>query len=134
MNWIDRFWIHFFQAALMSPLLASEAWQALSTNARRFVDFLMIEHMNHAGTENGRLKATYGQLEAFGFHPSLITAAIAQAEDVGLVECHRGGMRVATTYTLTWFATDVHTPPSNKWKRFKNQKSAYKAEGSKPQK
>jgi hypothetical protein len=117
---------------LTRELLASDAWQPLSINARRFMDFLLIEHMNHAGTENGRLKATYAQLEAFGLSSRLIASAIEEAEKVGLIECHRGGMRVATTYTLTWFATDIYTPPSNKWARFQKQKSARRSEGSKP--
>jgi hypothetical protein len=109
---------------LTRELLSSEAWRSLSINARRFIDFLLIEHMNHAGTENGRLMATYAQLESHGLHPNKIKPAIDDCEQRGLVECQRGGMRVATTYRLTWLPDRDGTPASNNWKIFKTQKSA----------
>ena len=80
----------------------TDRWCTLSINARRFIDFVMIEHMRHGGRANGFLKATYDQLEAHGIGRRLIRPAIAEAEAAGFVECHRGGMRVATLYGLTW--------------------------------
>lgn len=114
---------------LTRELLTSAAWRSLRINGRRFIDFLMLEHMAHAGTENGRLKATYAQLNAFGIPKVKINEAIAEVEGVGLVECKRGGQRVATTYTLTWLPIDGLTPATNKWRRFQNQKSAPTSEG-----
>jgi hypothetical protein len=111
---------------LTRELLTSDAWQSLTLNGRRFVDFLMIEHMNHAGTENGNLRATRRQLDHFGITTHRISEVIAEAETAGLVDCQRGGMRVATTYRLTFYALPDGTPPTNRWKRFmapKNQKS-----------
>jgi hypothetical protein len=104
---------------LTRELVASPAWRSLGINARRFMDFLMIEHMNHAGTENGQLKATYKQLETFGLSANHIARAIADCEDAGLIDCYRGGMRVATTYTLTWLSTSALAPASNRWKGYK---------------
>ena len=117
---------------LTREMLASQAWRSLSINARRFMDFLLIEHMNHAGTENGGLKATYQQLEQFGLHANKISAAIVDCEKAGLIASERGGMRVATTYTLTWLPSRHDTPASNKWKQFKVQKSTRTSEGNKP--
>ena len=51
---------------LTRDLLESPAWNALSPNARKFIDFLLIEYMAHAGFENGALVATYDQLAEFG--------------------------------------------------------------------
>lgn len=119
-------------AWLTRELLESDAYQSLAINARRFIDFLLIEHMNHAGRENGKLKATHAQLRTFGLSANSVVPAIAQAEAVGLVECHRGGMRVATTCTLTFYPMLNGTPASNRWKLYrapvKNQKSALKIE------
>jgi hypothetical protein len=38
-------------------VIESEAWRSLNINARRFLDFLMIEHMSHGGRANGKLGA-----------------------------------------------------------------------------
>ncbi len=51
---------------LTRELLASATWRAMSANTARLIDFLLVEHMNHAGTENGNLKATHEQLRAYG--------------------------------------------------------------------
>ena len=47
---------------LETKLLYSPAWKSLSITARRVLDFLMVEHCEHGGHENGRLKAPYDQL------------------------------------------------------------------------
>jgi hypothetical protein len=107
---------------LPRDLVRSDAWRSASINARRFIDFLMLEHMGKGGRENGKLKAPYRQLQAFGIAARFISGAISEAERLGLVECHRGGMRVATTYSLQWLdangATDAAGP--NPWRAFCN--------------
>ena len=119
---------------LTREILASDAWKSLGVNARRFLDFLLIEHMNHAGTENGNLRATYGQLEAFGVGAKYVSAAIAEAEAVGLIDAHRGGMRTATIFTLTWLPDRDGAPATDRWKRTRNQKSAPQLTGRLPPK
>ena len=64
---------------LTRELLASDTWRALGINARRFVDFLMLENMAHGGKENGRLKAPYEQLETFGVGARYLADAIREA-------------------------------------------------------
>lgn len=109
---------------LTRELLLSDAFRSLGIHARRFIDALLVEHMNHAGTENGNLKATYGQLTAAGRSSRRdVVRGIAEAEEKGLVDCRRAGMRVATTYTLTWLPSRDGSPATNRWKGYQIQKS-----------
>ena len=105
---------------LPRELLLSDAWRSLGINGRRFIDFLFIEHMGHGGRENGRLKAPYRQLEDRGVGARHLADTIRDVEVRGLVDCHRGGRRVATTYALTWFRLHDGTPPSNRWRDFRD--------------
>jgi hypothetical protein len=104
-------WCWYTQTMLVSP-----AWRALGLNTRRLIDFLCVEHMNHAGQENGRLRATYNQLETYGLTRELIAPAIAEAEALGFLEVMEKQMRVASKYRLTFYATHDHKPPTNDWK------------------
>ncbi len=105
---------------LTRELLASAAWRARSINTIRLVDFLCVEHMNHAGTENGNLKATYDQLVAYGLTRSEIRMAVEEAKSLGLIRFMRGGRGAGTnqpsTYRLTFQADRDGNPPTNEWK------------------
>jgi hypothetical protein len=103
-------------------LRTNDAWRSAGINARRFVDFLLIEHMNNAGRENGKLKAPEEQLVVFGIGKRYVADAIRDAEQLGLVECVRGGMRVATEYALTWLPLHDGTPATNRWRTYRNPK------------
>lgn len=103
-------------------LIASPAMRALSLTGRRLLDFLLIEDMNHAGTENGNLIATYRQLVAFGLSGRLISDAIAELEFLGLVRVRHGGMtrgnvKRENLYRLTFYADSECRPATNEWKR-----------------
>ncbi len=76
---------------LTRELLNNPAWRARSINTARLLDFLLLEHMNHVGTENGNLKATYDQLVAHGLTRSEIRVAIEEAKFLGLIRFKRGG-------------------------------------------
>ena len=101
-------------------LMASAAWRARSINTARLLDFLCVEHMNHAATENGNLKATYDQLVAHGLTRSEIRTAIEEAKFLGLIRFKRGGRWASTnqpsTYRLTFLADRDGNPPTNDWK------------------
>jgi hypothetical protein len=103
-------------------MLESQAWRARSLSCVRLLEFLEIEHMSHAGTENGNLMAPYTQLVAHGLRRHSISAAIEEAELLGLVRCRRGA-RVAgrpqpSRYRLTYLGTTSdHALPTNEWKR-----------------
>jgi hypothetical protein len=89
-------------------MLRSAEWQRLGINARRLIDFLMIEHMSHGGKENGCLLAPRDQLVAFGIGYRLITPAIAEAKASRFVAVRPGKGRRPTTFTLTWLPVAGH--------------------------
>lgn len=111
-------------------LLTSPAWRAMSLHCRRLLDYLLIEHMAHAGRENGELLAPYDQLQAFGLGRRFIWLAIWEAEALGLIEVKRGGKRNVVEneynrYRLTFYQakeTDqwrrtYYATPTNDWRR-----------------
>ena len=83
-------------------MLRSSEWQGLGINARRLIDFLMIEYMNHAGKRNGFLLAPRDQLVEFGIGYRLITPAIEEAAASRFVDVKLGKGRRPSTFTLTW--------------------------------
>jgi hypothetical protein len=104
---------------LTRSILRSDAWRSLGIGSRRLIDFLMLEHMGKGGKENGKLKAPRQQLHEFGIGAHQVTAAIRKAEEVGLVDCIRGGLRVATAYRLTWLPSHDGAPPTNRWASYR---------------
>lgn len=111
-------------AILPRDLLRSDAWRSMGINERRLIDFLLLEHMRHAGKQNGNLKAPRQQLHAFGIGTHFVSAAIKSTEERGLIQCHRAGMRVATTYALTWLPTSDGMPPTHAWRCFEDARVA----------
>jgi hypothetical protein len=105
---------------LPRELLRSDAWRSQGINTRRVIDFLMHEHLSHGGAENGMLKAPYRQLEAFGVGARYLADAIREAEELGLVDCCRGGLRKATTYALTWLPLHDGSSGTNRWRNYRN--------------
>ena len=101
-------------------LTTSAAWCAQGINVRRFIDFLITEHLRKGGKANGKLKAPHRQLEAWGIGARHVAHAIREAEELGLVDSIRGGMRVATIYTLTWLPLHDDSEPSNRWRDYPN--------------
>jgi len=74
----------------------------LSAAAWRVLVFLMRELLRHGGWDNGQLKAPHRQLVAFGVSAILVSSAIEELEDAGLVRCHRKGRRAANLFELPW--------------------------------
>ena len=106
---------------LTREILISPAWRMQGINCRRFVDFLLLEDQNHAGTENGNLLATYDQLMEYGLTRSEIKAAILEAGFLGLVKVTHAGGRYAgnnfpSTYLLTFYPDRDGAPPTQQWK------------------
>ena len=105
---------------LTRELLESDAWCAMSPNLNRLIHFLLVEHMNHAGTENGNLAATYDQLVAYGCTRGRINAAIAEGCYLGLIDADHGGRWAGTNqpsrYRLTFYPLPGGAPPTHRWK------------------
>ena len=114
-------------------MIRSEAWRAASINTRRLLDFLEVEHCNHAGTDNGNLKATHDQLREFGLSSNSIRPAIEEAEFLGLLSFQRGGRwggsNQPSTYRLTYLPDREQNAPTNDWRnRTKEQIDAWRDE------
>jgi hypothetical protein len=101
-------------------LRQSDAWRSAGINARRVIDFLLLEHMRHWGQANGRLKAPHRQLEVFGIGARYVAVAIREAEELGLVDSRHRRQRVASTYALTWLPLYDGTPATNRWQTYRN--------------
>ena len=105
---------------LTRSMMESPSWSALSINGRRILDRLLLEHMAHAGTENGNLIATHEQFKAFGVSANSVRPAIDELVFLGFIRCERGGRWVGkntpSRYRLTWLGDRQGAAPSNEWR------------------
>jgi hypothetical protein len=119
---------------LTQEMLESPAWRAMRFAARKILDRLIIEHLAHAGLENGNLITTYSDFQEFGLRRrSSIAPAIIEAETLGFIDViERGGsayaeLRNPSRYALAWLDRKDGTPPTNRWKAFDTVADAHKA-------
>ena len=114
---------------LTREMIESEAWGTLSLAARRLIDRVEIEHMDHAGTENGNLIVTYNDLVKFGLRRSSISGAIKETVERGLLVILEKGRRSTgpdrwpTRYALGWLPLNDGTPAANRWKAWTKRRS-----------
>ena len=82
---------------LTQEMLESSAWRAMSFAARKIIDRLIVEHLAHAGTENGNLISTYSDFEKFEIRAAgVLPRAIVAAETLGFIDViKRGGSAYA---------------------------------------
>ncbi|NQV99640.1 MAG: hypothetical protein HQ483_08070 [Rhodospirillales bacterium] len=131
----DEPWIWLSRELLISP-----AWRGLSVNARKLLDRLHIEHMNHAGTENGRLIVTHDQFINYGLTASKVKPAIVECEFMGLLRFVRGGRWAGSnqpsTYRLTYLPTAHNfTRSTDEWRNVSDDEIAgWKSEQKQRQK
>jgi hypothetical protein len=113
----DRPWVW-----LTRELLSSEAWQTLSINERRVIDWLLIEQMNHAGTMNGQLRVSHRQFITWGVTKNKVAPAIHGLQARGLVRItsaeSNGDIRGYYQYRLTFLPAD-YGEPTNEWRSFR---------------
>jgi hypothetical protein len=109
----------------------SPAWRALPDNARRVLDRLELEHMRHAGSENGKLPCTYSDFVKAGVRRASVALALRQCVALGFVEItKRGGrslsnVRRPSLYRLTYvFGRSAAGMPTDDWKRIKTIEEA----------
>jgi hypothetical protein len=126
---------------LTADLIASAAWRGQSTHCRKLIDFLILEHLNHGGSENGNLAAPYNQLVSFGLGRRFIAEAIREADARRLIEVQRSGKRNqvldhVSRYRLTWLPSkrrelsgNYYVAAEDEWKRtIKGHIDDYRAE------
>lgn len=124
-----------------AELLKSVAWRTRSIHCARLIDRMEIEHMAHAGKENGYLLVTYNQLVEHGISRKFIRHAIEEAVERGLLVvvrqgAYRGGARSCPNlYCLTYLRSKFIPPagapyyvePTNDWRNFSGKTSRRKS-------
>src|SRR5262249_41874489 len=110
-------------------MLESPAYRVLSLSAHRLLARLEIELAHHGGNDNGKLPATYDQLEEYGIDRHSIAPAIRECEALGYVEVTVQGeagnseYRHASLYRLTYRPVG-RARPTNEWRRIETIKEA----------
>jgi hypothetical protein len=116
----DEPWVWFTR-----EMLESEAWCSCSIAERRVLDRVMIEHMAHAGTENGNLAVTYSDFVKFGIRRQSVPGAIRAAAAKGLLIVTAKGRRSSgpdrwpARYALGWLSLADGSPAMNRWKAWR---------------
>jgi hypothetical protein len=106
-----------------SEMYKSPAWRSIrSLVARQILDRLEIEHMRHAGKNNGALICTYDQFVAHGIRRMSIAPAIQLLKAAGVLLVTRQGRRVAgyhipTMYALTYLPIG-NAEPTDEWRNY----------------
>ena len=109
---------------LTFELLSSDAWRSRSRNCIRLIDRLILEHMAHAGRENGSLIVTYNQFKEFGVRRNDIKRSVDEAVAYGLLRVteqggFKGASKLPNRYRLTFLPSDEKgyvRLASNEWK------------------
>lgn len=113
-------------------LLMSAAWRARSISLVRLLDRLEVEHIAHAGRENGFLRVTYNQFVEYGIGRRFIRGAIEEGEQLGLLKVTATGFYTGpmpgepSTYQLLYlhwkFVPATGPPqylqPAHDWQHF----------------
>jgi hypothetical protein len=72
--------------AITRDFLESPAYRSLSVNARKCLDRLIIEHIGHGRTENGRLIVTHEQFKTYGeFVSAVATHTFSRSQSTVLL-------------------------------------------------
>jgi hypothetical protein len=114
---------------LTREMLESVAWRSLSRAARLVIDRVILEHMAHAGTENGNLIVTYHDFERFGIRRGSLKVAISEAVERGLIIVTEKGRasvgpdRWPSKYALGWLPLRDGSAPPNRWKTWSHNSS-----------
>ncbi|SKA11047.1 hypothetical protein [Consotaella salsifontis] len=101
-------------------MLESPAFAALSAPALRVLMRLCIEHLEHGGAENGKLKVTHSQFVAFGIGHNSVKPALIENEALGFIEMMQqggrsfGDTRLPSQFRLT-FPNSRNAPQTHEW-------------------
>ena len=102
-------------------MLESSTWGSLTLAARRILDRLELEHLSHAGRENGSLPCSYRDFETFGVRKASVKVALDLLILCGflrITELGRAGngeWRRVAKYRLTYLRT-LDAEPTDDWK------------------
>jgi hypothetical protein len=101
-------------------LVVSPPWRLRPKPLMTILERLEVEHMRHAGKENGNLCVSYDQLVEAGVSRKMIRAAENAGEALGLLavkpsETLQGNIRGASEYRLTYVPEKGRRAPSDEW-------------------
>jgi hypothetical protein len=106
-------------------LLMSDAWRTAPIYTMRFVMRVVVEHLQHAGKENGNLTVTFDDCEDWGVDRKRIKHAQADAIRRGLVYRSQKGIASAPgkgrrphKFGLGWMPNFEAAPAPNRWKGY----------------
>jgi hypothetical protein len=128
----EPFWM------LQLSVLVSPAWQVLNLNARRVLDRIVIEHLNHGGQNNGNLPVTYQNFEDYGIERHSIMPALKELTALGFIKITRKGsygnaeFKRPSLYEVTLFpirselSGQEAIPAVNSWRRLDTLEEAKK--------
>jgi hypothetical protein len=115
----------------MVEMLEAPAYMVLSLSARRVLDRLEVELLDHGGNDNGRLTVTFSQFVDYNVRRNSVGAAIREVIALGFAEItERGcagnaGYGKANKYRLTYRpAEGVPDDGSHEWRRIKTMEDA----------
>ena len=107
--------------ALTRELLESEAYRSLSINANRALSRILVEHISHAATQNGKLIVTHDDFLRYGVTSDLVADAIAELKFKGLIAYQRGrggsGSPHPNKFRLTMTGDHNGLSATNEWKK-----------------
>jgi hypothetical protein len=113
-------------------MLRSPAWRYLPNNARRVLERLELEHLEHGGAENGKLICTYDDFVAAGLRRASVALAIRQCVALGFLAITRQGKRAIAehripamyrlTHVLNRYADGAKREPT--WRRIQTDDDA----------
>ena len=119
LNSIDGPFIHFTR-----DLLESDAWRSAPINTRRLIDRICLEHLSHAGKENGNLPCTYDDFVRWGIDRKYVYGSIKDAIKRGLIYQSQQGIaspgagRSPNIFGLGWIRGRDGSAAPNNWKGY----------------
>lgn len=117
-SWLDESeggWIAHRLRLLLSP-----AWRLRPVPLCRLLDRIEIEHMRHAGRENGHLIVSFDQFVAAGVSRKIIRATIDLGASLGLLAIVQSAemvrsIRAPNRYRLTYVPEKDRRAPTDEW-------------------
>jgi hypothetical protein len=79
-------------------MLESPAWRAMPLIARQIVERIVIEHLDHAGNENGKLPVAYDDFAGYGIRRKSIMFGLSVAVALGWIDIVEQAIVVPPTF------------------------------------
>lgn len=114
-------WLHGVSwIPIRQELLQSPAWRHRPIPLARLLERLEIEHMRHAGKENGALFVSFDQFVAAGISRKFVRPMLQLGSALGLLEVIQadnwiGDVRPPNAYRLCYLPAKGQKAPTDEW-------------------